>query len=156
MKRLFSLSLGLALCLHLAACSATYDAPGKDWRTTGVVVGSGTITRGGEDVDVLVTVSEKGAAFYRDLPERVLLDDVSFPRHISGAEQAFSAVSFRNIDGDGESDVQMRFINENGDSVELTWTWDPAGRYVFREDLSAAIADDECTDTVEQTAFRPL
>ena len=41
-----------------------------------------------------------------------------------------------NITGDGESDVLVSFIHENGDETELVWIWDPVERYVFREDLS--------------------
>lgn len=43
------------------------------------MVDSGTITHDGDSVDVLVTVSESSAAFYRDMPEQVLFDSVSFP-----------------------------------------------------------------------------
>ena len=101
-----------------------------------MVVGSGTITHDGESVDVLVTVSESSAAFYRDLPEQSLFDSVSFPMSIPDAEQAFNAISFEDMDDDGESDVLVSFIHENGDATELIWIWDPVERYVFREDLS--------------------
>ena len=135
-KRSLSLLLAVILCLGLTACGGTNDVAGDDWRTTGVVAGSGTITHDGESVDVLVTVSESSAAFYRDLPEQVLFDSVSFPMNVPDAEQAFNAISFDDIDGDGESDVLVSFIHENGDADELIWIWDPAERYVFREDLS--------------------
>ena len=128
--------LAMALCLSLAACGNSDDVAGEDWRTTGVVVGSGTITHDGESVDVLVTVCESSAAFYRDLPEQVLFDSVSFPMNIPDAEQSFNAISFDDMDGDGESDVLVSFIHENGDATELVWIWDPVERYVFREDLS--------------------
>ena len=126
----------MALCLSLAACGNSDNVAGDDWRTTGMVVGSGTITHDGESVDVLVTVSESSAAFYRDLPEQVLFDSVSFPMSIPDAEQAFNAISFDDMDDDGESDVLVSFIHENGDATELIWIWDPVERYVFREDLS--------------------
>ena len=100
----------LVLCLLCTACGKTDDIAGDDWRATGVVVGSGTITRGGDSVDVLVTVSESSAAFYRDLPEQVLFDSVSFPMTIPDGEQAFNAISFDDMDGDGESDVLVSFI----------------------------------------------
>ena len=135
-KPIFILMLVMALCLSLAACGNSDDVAGDDWRTTGVVVGSGTITHDGESVEVLVTVGESSAAFYRDLPEQVLLDSVSFPMSIPDAKQAFNAISFDDMDGDGESDVLVSFIHENGDAAELIWIWDPAERYVFREDLS--------------------
>ena len=136
LKRSVALLLAAILCLGLTACGGTDDVTGDDWRVSGVVAGSGTITHDGESVDVLVTVSESSAAFYRDLPEQVLFDSVSFPMNIPDAEQAFNAISFDDIDGDGESDVLVSFIHENGDATELIWIWDPAERYVFREDLS--------------------
>ena len=135
-KHIFIPVLAMALCLSLAACGNSDDVAGEDWRTTGVVVGSGTITHDSESVDVLVTVCESSAAFYRDLPEQVLFDSVSFPMNIPDAEQSFNAISFDDMDGDGESDVLVSFIHENGDATELVWIWDPVERYVFREDLS--------------------
>ena len=135
-KHIFISVLAMAVCLNLAACGNSDDVVGDDWRTTGVVAGSGTITHDGESVDVLVTVSESSAAFYRDLPEQILFDSVSFPMNIPDAEQAFNAISFEDIDGDEESDVLVSFIHENGDATELIWIWDPVERYVFREDLS--------------------
>ena len=62
----------MVFCLCLAACGNSDDVAGNDWRTTGMVVDSGTITHDGDSVDVLVTVSESSAAFYRDIPEQVL------------------------------------------------------------------------------------
>lgn len=135
-KYIFSPVLAIVLCLGLAACGKSDDTAGDDWRTSGVVVGSGTITHDDESVDVLVTVSESSAAFYWDQPEQVLFDSVSFPMNISDAEQAFDTISFDDIDGDGESDVLVSFTYENGDVIELIWIWDPEERYVFREDLS--------------------
>ena len=135
-KHIFIPVLTMALCLSLAACGNSDNVAGDDWRTTGMVVGSGTITHDGESVDVLVTVSESSAAFYRDLPEQILFDSVSFPMNIPDAEQAFNAISFDDMDDDGESDVLVSFIHENGDATELIWIWDPVERYVFREDLS--------------------
>ena len=148
-NKYLSLALALVLCLSLAACGNSDNVAGDDWRTTGMVVGSGTITHDGESVDVLVTVSESSAAFYRDLPEQILFDSVSFPMSIPDAEQAFNAISFDDMDDDGESDVLVSFIHENGDATELIWIWDPVERYVFREDLSTvAISGDDLSEYV--------
>ena len=148
-KHIFIPVLTMALCLSLAACGNSDNVAGDDWRTTGMVVGSGTITHDGESVDVLVTVSESSAAFYRDLPEQILFDSVSFPMSIPDAEQAFNAISFDDMDDDGESDVLVSFIHENGDATELIWIWDPVERYVFREDLSTvAISGDDLREYV--------
>ena len=85
----------LTLLLCLAGCGgAQEEAAGADWRVSGVVVGSGAITRDGETVDVLVTVGERSAAFYRDQPEQVLFDSVTFPQRQPDAQQgATQAVS---------------------------------------------------------------
>ena len=148
-KHIFIPVLTMAFCLSLAACGNSDNVAGDDWRTTGMVVGSGTITHDGESVDVLVTVSESSAAFYRDLPEQVLFDSVSFPMNIPDAEQAFNAISFDDMDDDGESDVLVSFIHENGDATELIWIWDPVERYVFREDLSTvALSGDDLSEYV--------
>ena len=70
-------------------------------------------------------------------------------RAIPDARETFSDISFEDLDGDGESDVRIRFAHENGDKTELAWTWDPAGQYVFREDLSdAAISAGNLEDYV--------
>ena len=94
-------------------------------------------------------MSESSAAFYRDLPEQILFDSVSFPMSIPDAEQAFNAISFDDINDDGESDVLVSFIHENGDATELIWIWDPVERYVFREDLSTvALSGDDLSEYV--------
>ena len=135
-KHIVSSALALALCLSLAACGNSDDVAGDDWRTTGMVVDSGTITHDGDSVDVLVTVSESSAAFSRDLPAQVLFDSVAFPMDIPDAEQAFHSISFDDLDGDGESDVWVSFLHENGDATDLIWIWDPEERYVYREALA--------------------
>ena len=67
--------LALILCagtvLSLAACGGDGDVAGDDWRTTGLVAASGTITHDGQSVDVVVTVDEESAAFYWDRPEQL-------------------------------------------------------------------------------------
>ena len=148
------LILAMLLCLGMTACSGPENEDedviaGDDWRTYGLVVGSGTITRDGENTDVLVAVDEESAAFFWDEPTQVLYDSVDFPMAIPDAKEAFSDISFEDLDGDGESDVRIRFAHENGDKTELVWTLDPAGQYVFREDLSdAAISAGNLEDYV--------
>ena len=122
-RHLIASALVLALCLSAAACGKSDDTAGDDWRASGAVVDSGTITHDGDSVDVLV-------------------DSVSFPVSIPDAEEAFHAISFDDIDGDGESDVLVRFLHKSGDTTEMIWIWDPVERYVFREDLSTVAVGD--------------
>lgn len=111
MKKFLALLLAVVLCLSLAACGGSDDTVGDDWRSSGVVVDSGTITHEGEgSVHVLVTVDENWAAFYRDEPEQILFDSVSFPMTIPDAQEYFDGISFDDINGDGESDVSLGFV----------------------------------------------
>lgn len=145
MKKLFVLVIALLLCL--SACGgADDDTAGDDWRTSGIVVANGTITHDGESVDVLVTVSDTSAAFYRDTAEQVLFDSVLFPESIPDAKQAFESISFDDIDGDGESDVVVRFEHAVGDTTELVWIWDPAERYMFSKELSTGLTGGDDTE----------
>lgn len=127
-----------ALCLSLAACGGTdNDITGDDWRVSGVVAGSGTITHDGESVDVLVTVSESGAAFYRDLPEQVLFDSVAFPETIEDISSSAFQISFDDQNGDGESDVLVEIGHEDMSNTTMLWLWDPQERYVYQPEYSS-------------------
>lgn len=144
MKKLFVLVIALLLCL--SACGGSSNTAGDDWRTSGIVVADGTITHDGESVDVLVTISDTSAAFYRDTAEHVLFDSVLFPESIPDAKQAFESISFDDINGDGESDVVVRFEFNDGGGEELVWIWDPAERYIFNGELSTVTHVEEETE----------
>lgn len=59
-----SLLLALILSLSLTACGGSNDTAGDDWRVSGMVVGSGTITHTGEgSVKVLVTLMKTARPF---------------------------------------------------------------------------------------------
>lgn len=137
--KIFSvITLAVSFFLCLVACGKTNDnIAGDDWRTSGVVVGSGTIKRGGDSADVLVTVGENGAAFYWDKSEQILFDSISFPIEVQDAYESFDSISFDDINGDGESDVSIDFVRASDDEVRLVWTWTGSEHYVFREDLSS-------------------
>lgn len=96
--------LALILCagtvLSLAACGGDGDVAGDDWRTTGLVAASGTITHDGQSVDVVVTVDEESAAFYWDRPEQLLYDSVKFPMTVPNARDNFDSISFDDLNGD--------------------------------------------------------
>ena len=151
MKKVLALISALALCLSFAACGNSDDVAGDDWRTTGVVVGSGTITHTGEgSVKVLVTIDENSADFYRDEQNQILFDSVAFPMTISDAKESFNDISFDDINGDGESDVCVSFVHAPGESTQMVWLWDAEERYVFREDLSMVTtgSDADITDYI--------
>ena len=136
-KQIVSFALALALCLSLAACGDSGDAAGEDWRTTGVVVGSGTITHDGDSVDVLVTADPNSAAFYRDQEEQVLFDSVAFPETIEDISSSAFQISFDDQNGDGESDVLVEIGHEDMSNTTMLWLWDPQERYVYQPEYSS-------------------
>ena len=124
-KHIFIPVLAMALCLSLAACGNSDDVAGEDWRTTGVVVGSGTITHDGESVDVLVTADPNSAAFYRDQEEQLLFDSVAFPETIEDISSSAFQISFDDQNGDGESDVLVEIGHEDMSNTTMLWLWTP-------------------------------
>ena len=63
MTKTITLLVSAMLCVSLVSCGETdsyddtdYMEAGDDWRTTGLVLANGVITRGGESTEVLVTV----------------------------------------------------------------------------------------------------
>ena len=150
MRSLLKILLAMILCLSLTAC-AVIDDPidvfpdvgGTDWRTTGVWRDGGTITRDGEDTVVLVCIHAKDANFYYDSQDQTLFDYVEYPVAIEGdAWEAFRYMDFSDLNGDGNSDVTMHFV-DSGTKMRMVWFWDGAcGQFVYQPEESEFIADD--------------
>lgn len=142
MKKLFALLSALALCLSLAACGGEDDDPrdvvGGDWRVTGIVRDGGTITRDGEDTDVLVCVHADSADFYLDDEVQTLYDYVRYPITLQGDPwEAFQGIDFADRNGDGDSDVSMLF-ELDGQQVLMVWFWDAdTESFVFQPEESS-------------------
>lgn len=140
-KKYGSLALALALCAGLAACSGVEeladDVAGNDWRTTGIVRDSGSITRDGTDTDILVCIYDDSAGFYYDSPEHVLYDSVDYPVTLSGDPWAsFQSIDFADRNEDGNGDVAMLF-DINGETALMVWYWDTgADAFVFQAEES--------------------
>ena len=129
MKKLFVLVLASLLCLSMAACGGTnssddpHDVVGDDWRVTGIVRGSGTITRSGDDIDVLVCINSDSADFYLDEETQTLYGYVSYPITLqSDPWEAFQYIDFADRNGDGNGDVAMLF-ELDGQQVLMVWFW---------------------------------
>ena len=145
LRACLALATALILCLSLTACGGTPepDVPddevivGDDWRTTGVVQGSGTITRGGEDTFVLVCIHAEDAAFYYDEKEQVLFDFVEYPTALAGDPWAmFQSIDFADRTGDGNSDAAL-LLDDNGSTILMVWFWDKDSQsFVFQPEES--------------------
>lgn len=126
-KRLGILLLAAA-CALSAGCSTPEEAAGTDWRTWGLVQTTGVITRDGTDTPVCVCVHDDGAVFYLDQPEQVRFDGVIYPEALADGAASFSAISFTDLDGDGNSDVRMDFQP----GCTMIWYWSGADGYVYQ------------------------
>lgn len=129
MKKLFVLVLASLLCLSMAACGGTnssddpHDVVGDDWRVTGIVRDSGTITRSGDDIDVLVCINSDSADFYLDEETQTLYGYVSYPITLqSDPWEAFQYIEFADRNGDGNGDVAMLFELDS-QQVLMVWFW---------------------------------
>lgn len=144
-KTYLTAALTLVLALCLTACGSQTAQPdpdedvivGDDWRVTGVVQGSGTITRGGEDTFVLVCVHAEDAAFYYDEKEQVLFDFVDYPISLPGDPwEMFRSIDFADRTGDGNSDVAL-LLNDGEDTILMVWFWDEGSdSFVFQPEES--------------------
>ena len=143
LKKNLALLLAVVLCLCLTACGDSNgpdvepDVVGTDWRTTGIWHGDGTITRDGEDTDVLVCVHKADATFYYNTEDQVLFDSLDYPITLEGdAWEAFQSIDFADLNGDGNSDVTMR-INDGGSELLMVWFWDTESyQFVYQPEES--------------------
>lgn len=145
-KACLALVLALVLSLSLAACAGNdantdgddqdNDIAGSDWRTTGIVRDSGTITRDGEDTTVLVCINKDDADFYLDSEVQTLFGYVTYPDSIAEPWDSFQGIDFSDRNGDGSSDVCMVF--QVGDTtIIMIWYWDGTSEeFVYQEDAS--------------------
>ena len=147
LKKSFALLLAAVICLSPTACSSKEepDDPvvGNDWRVTGVVRDSGTITRGGEDTAVLVCVHASDAAFYLDTEDQELFAAVNYPLTLeSDAWEAFQSIDFADRNGDGNSDVAMKF-HDGGSELLMVWFWDAESKAFAYQPDESQLGEDE-------------
>ena len=143
LKKNLAFLLAAVLCLSLTACSNSNgpddepDVVGNDWRVTGVVRDSGTITRDGEDNVVLVCVHKADATFCYDSEDQVLFNSVEYPITFGdNVWEIFRGIDFADLNGDGNGDVTMKFDN-GGTEIKIVWYWDTENyQFVYQPDES--------------------
>ena len=96
------------------------------------------LTRGGQTLDALLCVYDDGAALYLDDAVQTNVGTLSFPAQMEGAGERFLSGDFADLDSDGNSDAALRFTQEDGSEIVMTWLWDvEAEGSVFRDAADA-------------------
>ena len=110
---------------------------GKDWRTWGIIRDGGTITRDGEDTFVQVCVHKADATFYYDSEDQILFGYVEYPITFGdNVWDIFRGTDFADLNGDGNSDVTMKF-DGGGSELVIVWFWDAeSNQFVYQPEES--------------------
>ena len=167
LKKNLALLSAAVVCLGLTACGGGGDIDGggdiggdddigADWRTWGIIQSSGTITRNGEDTEVMVCVNKKASNFYYDTDSQVIFDGVEYPPALADklapAEDVwamYKSTDFSDLNGDGNTDVTMWF-DDNGSEIKAVWFWDTeSSQYVFQPSESQ-IGDEAGSETAAE------
>ena len=92
----------------------------------------------GQTLDALLCVYDDGAALYLDDAVQTNVGTLSFPAQMEGVGERFLSGDFADLDSDGNSDAALRFTQEDGSEIVMTWLWDAeAEGYVFRDAADA-------------------
>ena len=136
MKKTMSVLLAAFLILLLgwgifpAPAGGQGDPPeeniaGSDWRTWGIINDSGTLVQDGETIAFCACVHTQDTTLYYDTEGQVLLAELVYPAPVENAEQCYLGMETADRNGDGSSDVLLRFSQKEG-TLELLFCWDPA------------------------------
>ena len=97
---------------------------GRDWRTWGIIDDNGTLVQDGETIDFCACVHTRDTALYYDTESQVLLAELVYPVPVENAEERYLGMETRDRNGDGSSDILLRFSQEE-ETLELMFCWDP-------------------------------
>ena len=97
---------------------------GSDWRTWGIIDDYGTLVRDGETIAFCACVHTQDTTLYYDTEDQVLLAELVYPAPVENAEQRYLGMDTADRNGDGSSDVLLRFSQKEG-ALELLFCWDP-------------------------------
>ena len=115
---------------------------------TGIVRDGRTITRSGEDADVLVCVYKEDAAFYYDSESQVVFGFADYPIPLAGKIarsgsiwDMFGGIGFADLNGDANSDVTMK-CDDGGSALEIVWFWDTESNQFVHQPEQPQIGED--------------
>lgn len=136
MNKILPIALTICVGMTIFSCGnePEDDISGGDWRTTGVVTDSGSVTHGGENVDLLVCVHENDATLYLDSADQQVYAFLDYPFAISDDPTGrYLGIDFSDRDGDGNGDAAISFTND----VLFVWYWDEDSQsFIYQDDES--------------------
>lgn len=88
----------------------------------GTIQDTGTLTHDGQMIDVCICITDTGADLYYDKAEQELYTTVQFPVPLDSAASRYQGTDYSDLDGDGNSDLQMSF-DQDGEYVTYVWYW---------------------------------
>ena len=97
---------------------------GSDWRTWGIINDSGTLVQDGETIPFCACVHTGDTALYYDTEDQVLLAELVYPAPVENAEERYLGMEITDRNGDGSSDILLRFSQGKG-TLQLLFCWDP-------------------------------
>lgn len=136
-KSLAALFLAAALLLNLTACGLLIpdeEIVGDDWRTWGLIDSYGTLQRSGTEQTVCICVTGVSVDIYRDDASQMLLDSAELPVALSEEYDDLS-VSLDDLNGDGDSDLQLTVNDSAEGNLLITWLYEDSV-FVFHSELS--------------------
>ena len=134
-KLLYILLTCLVGLMVLTGCSHEDEMiVGDDWRITGIVKDAATITIDNQEIDILLCVHSEDANIYYNMKEQTLFAKLKYPITVNA--EAYQSIDFSYLNDDDNSDVTIKFTDNEKDIV-MVWLWDSsANEYVFSEELS--------------------
>ena len=110
---------GAVSVLHNCPQLTDVDASVAILRHLGCVV-----VQDGETIPFCACVHTGDTTLYHDTESQVLLAELDYPAPVENAEQRYLGMETTDRNGDGSSDVLLRFSQEDG-TLELLFCWDP-------------------------------
>lgn len=134
MKRFFCLlMLALFSLVLLTGCGSSDE----NWSDTNDIDGYSTITLNGEQIDVYVCHNRETVYIYYNNEEQELLDIANIPTdELSDDDWSLDRIGFDDLNGDGNSDLQVYLNHSDMTESCIIWWWEDLGGFIYQSDDS--------------------